>query len=280
MTKYTGHLHKMTTEVKEPIRYSLTLKSQEATLVDLPHLNEFIGHRLHLQFTGNINCINCQRAIKKTYNQGYCYPCLQKLAACDLCILKPENCHFDKGTCREPEWALSHCFTPHIVYLANSSGLKVGITREANLMTRWIDQGASQTLAIMRVQSRLQAGLLEQAIAKHVKDKTDWRAMLRSTPPEVNLKDARDEIFNKVATDIQRIAAKFKFGDIEILTSEKAHKFAYPVLEYPTKISSLCFDKNATISDTLLGIKGQYLIFASGVINLRKYTGYEILMEC
>lgn len=279
MTKYTGQLHKMQTWVQDPVRYGLVLTTDGVRHPDLPHINDLIGQKLSLQFTGNISCINCKRAIKKTFNQGYCYPCMQKLAACDLCILKPETCHFEKGTCREPEWALQHCFSPHIVYLANSSGIKVGITREGNLNTRWIDQGAVQTVAILRVKSRLQAGLLEQMFAKHVKDKTDWRAMLRNGHPEVDLTAKRDELFGLLAPKIQELASRFKFGDIEILTSEPVNTFKYPVLEYPQKINSLCLHKTPEITDKLMGVKGQYLLFESGVINLRKYTGYEISLE-
>jgi hypothetical protein len=66
--------------------------------------------------------------------------------------MKPETCHYHLGTCREPDWAQNHCFRPHIVYLANSSGVKVGITRKTQIPTRWLDQGASQALPIFEVQ--------------------------------------------------------------------------------------------------------------------------------
>lgn len=279
MTKYTGQLHKMRAAVQDPIDYSWVLKGDDSSLVALPKLNDLLGENFSLQFTGTIKCINCTRAIKKTFNQGYCYPCMQKLAACDMCILKPETCHYEKGTCREPSWALQHCFSPHIVYLANSSGLKVGITRESNLPTRWIDQGATQAVAIMRVQSRLQAGLLEKAIAEHVTDRTDWRKMLRNHQEPIDLMKKRDEVFSLLAEKIQSIASRFKFGQIEVLTAEPVHTFVYPVLQYPDKINSLCFDKTPNIHDKLLGVKGQYLLFKSGVINLRKYTGYEVTFE-
>ncbi len=279
MTKYTGQLHKMASKADDPVHYSFVLKQDGGNLNELPGANTLLGNTLQLHFTGNIHCIACKRAITKTFNQGYCFPCVKKLAACDMCIVKPETCHFDKGTCREPEWGLAHCFIPHIVYLANSSGLKVGITREIQVATRWIDQGAVQTLPILRVQSRLQAGLLEQEFAKHVKDKTDWRKMLMAANALEDLPAKRDELFSTLATKIQEIASKFKFGDIEMLTAEPVQTFNYPVLEYPQKINSLCFHKAPTIKDKLLGIKGQYLMFASGVINLRKYTGYEIAIE-
>ncbi len=279
MTKLTGQLHKMAGIAAEPIQYNFVLKYEGALIDGLVPVNEYLGQKLSLTFTGKINCINCNRLITKTYQQGYCFPCAKKLAANDMCILKPESCHFHLGTCREPEWGVRHCFIPHIVYLANSSGLKVGITRETQMPTRWIDQGAVQALPILRVQSRYQAGLIEVAIAKLISDKTDWRKMLRGNNDKIDMFAKRDEIFSKIAMVIQEIAAKFKFGDIEILTAEPVQEFNYPVLLYPDKIASLDFDKTPQISDILQGIKGQYLLFNSGVINLRKYTGYEISID-
>lgn len=276
MTKFTGQLHKMAGALAEPIQYNFVLKQDGVAIDGLGAVNSFLGRNLSIAFTGKINCISCNRAIKKTFQQGYCFPCAKKLAACDMCILKPQNCHFHLGTCREPDWGQNNCFIPHIVYLANSSGLKVGITRETHVPTRWIDQGAIQAVPILRVQSRYQAGLLEVAIAKLVSDKTDWRKMLRGGNDKIDMHAKRDEIFAEIAPAIQAIAAKFKFGDIEILTAEQVQELSYPVLQYPDKITTLDFDKTPQISDVLQGIKGQYLLFNSGVINLRKYTGYEV----
>ncbi|MFX4228644.1 MAG: DUF2797 domain-containing protein [Porticoccaceae bacterium] len=100
-------------------------------------LNGFIGKTIALRYLGEINCVYCGRKTSKSFNQGYCFPCVRKLAQCDSCIIKPETCHYDQGTCREPDWAQTHCFTDHMVYLANTSGLKVGITRVTQLPTRW-----------------------------------------------------------------------------------------------------------------------------------------------
>lgn len=276
MTKLVGQVHKMKAFAGRPVEYSFVLKQQGDALAGLPLANSWLGKQLNLHFTGKINCIGCQRPIKKTYQQGYCFPCAQKLASCDLCILKPHTCHYHKETCREPHWGLANCFIPHIVYLANSSGIKVGITRETHLPSRWIDQGASQGLPILRVQSRYQAGLLENAIASLITDKTDWRKMLRGTNHNENLQAKRDEIFSALAGKIQEIATQFKFGSIEMLTAEAVQELHYPVLQYPEKITTFDFDKTPEISDQLLGIKGQYLLFKSGVLNIRKYTGYEI----
>jgi len=191
MTKHIGQLRKMSVELADPVQYTFVLDDSSNS----PIVNEYLGKKLKLRFTGKISCIECGRKIKKSYQQGYCFPCTQKLAACDMCILKPEKCHYHEGTCREPEWGLQHCFQPHIVYLANSSGSKVGLTRETQVPIRWIDQGAVQAVPILRVQSRYQAGLLEVAFAKHVNDKTDWRKMLRGETGDADLRKQRDKLF-------------------------------------------------------------------------------------
>jgi hypothetical protein len=55
--------------------------------------------------------------------------------------------------------------------------------------------------------------------------------------------------------------------------------FNFPVQEYPTKVVSFNLDKNPVAQGTLMGIKGQYLILDSGVINLRKYGSYLVSVE-
>ena len=117
-------------------------------------MNALLGQQIKLNYMGEIHCLNCQRLTKKSYSGGFCFPCSHRLAQCDLCFMKPETCHYDAGTCREPEWGEAVCMQDHIVYLANSSGLKVGITRINQIPTRWIDQGATQALPIFRVKSR------------------------------------------------------------------------------------------------------------------------------
>ncbi len=279
MTKFKGLLQKMTVRHHEPVEYTFSLLNAGSTLDNLPVVNQFIGQEIHMHFTGKIHCIACHTKVRKTYQQGMCFPCTQRLACADLCIVKPEKCHFQHGTCREPEWGLSNCFIPHIVYLANSSGLKVGVTRESQLPTRWIDQGATQALAILRVKTRLQAGLLEVAIAKMINDKTNWRKMLSGKSTDEDLAAERDKIFLSLSAEIQKIAAQFEFGDIEMLTNEKVYNFNYPVLQYLEKITTRDFDKEPSIGGVLHGIKGQYLLFANGVVNLRKFTGYEIELQ-
>lgn len=193
-----------------------------------------------------------------------------------MCIVKPETCHYDAGTCREPEWGEQHCMQAHYVYLANSSGIKVGITRGSQIPTRWIDQGAAQALPVFRVASRYQSGLLEVVIKQHVSDRTDWRKMLKGDADPVDLVTLRDELVDTCNQEIAALEKQFGSGNIEFLPDEEVVEISYPVDQYPEKIKSLNLDKTPLIEAALLGIKGQYLIMDSGVINIRKYSGYKV----
>lgn len=239
-------------------------------------MNSLLEQKIKLEFSGDIHCVNCGRKTNKSFNQGHCFPCLQKLAQCDSCIIHPEKCHFDQGTCREPGWGERHCMQDHIVYLANSSGLKVGITRATQVPTRWIDQGATQALAIIRVRTRLQSGVLEMMFKQHVADKTNWRDMLKGTPEGLDMKAKSVELIEKCRSEIAELEERFGFFAISVLTGIEVVEIAYPVVRYLEKINSFNFDKDPVVEGTLLGVKGQYLIFDTGVINMRRFSGYDV----
>ena len=241
-------------------------------------LNPLIGKKISLQFHGKIACKNCGKATKKSYSQGYCYPCMSKLAQCDMCIMKPETCHFHLGTCRDPEWGETNCMVDHYVYLANSSGLKVGITRHTQLPTRWIDQGACQALPIFKVSTRLQSGLVETALAEFISDKTNWRAMLKGEPAAIDLKSRAEELIPEISMRLSQLRLKYGSDALQELNAD-VQDIHFPVSEYLTKISSFNFDKTPLVSGVLLGIKGQYLIFDKGVINMRKFSAYQISID-
>lgn len=243
---------------------------------ELVHMNPLIGQNIQIIFNGEIKCLNCERATKKSYSQGYCYVCMTKLARCDTCIMSPEKCHFDKGTCREPEWAEEFCMTDHIVYLANSSGLKVGITRVNQMPTRWIDQGAIQALPIMRVSTRQISGLVEVAFKAFTADKTNWRKMLKNEVEPLDLIGKRDHLLEQVKDSLNALTNQYGINNIQLLEDAKPLDFDYPVTEYPTKVTSYNLDKSPIVEGKLMGIKGQYLILDGGVINLRKYTSYRL----
>lgn len=238
-------------------------------------LNKRIGEPLSLRWTGAIACTHCGRATKKSFAQGHCYPCFKRLAQCDTCIMKPETCHFFQGTCRDPEWGERHCFQPHVVYLANSSGLKVGITRKTQMPTRWLDQGAIQALPILEVDTRQQSGFVEMLFKEQVADRTNWRAMLKGDVETMDLVAERDRLLGLLASGLNQLRDTHGSDAIRTL-EEPAQDFHYPVNVFPTKVVSHNFDKQPLVEGVLQGIKGQYLILDSGVINLRKFTGYEI----
>jgi len=261
LLKLKGSYNEATSEVS----YELPLGEM---LIDLM---PFIGKKIKFSYEGIIHCVATGEKIKKSYNSGYSYKAFISLAECDTCIVKPELCHYHLGTCREPKWGEAHCLQPHIVYLANSSGLKVGITREVNTPYRWIDQGAVAALPLVKVKNRLTSGLIEVELAKVYADKTNWRAMLQEGDVEVDLEETKELIFNTFG-DL--------FDDHEAIEVESPIlEFKYPVLEYPKKVKSLSFDKESVIEGTLMGIKGQYLIFDKGVLNMRKHQGYELTLE-
>lgn len=270
---FKGHLEKMGAILTDPVQYRLNLGS------DSIELNSLLGKEIVLEFKNLINCLNCKKSIKKTYAGGYCFPCSQILAKCDLCILKPQLCHYHKGTCREPKWGESHCMIPHYVYLSNTSGLKVGITRANQAPTRWIDQGAIAGLPILKVATRFQSGIAEEVISEYLNDKTDWRKMLRGDIPFLDLSQERDSLFEQMGADLDEIENRFEKGQIEILEGGDQVNINYPVLEYPKALKSLKLDTHSKISGTLLGIKGQYLLLNCGVINIRSHSGYFVEFE-
>ncbi len=271
MQGYTKKMRaRLDSDPSQPVQYELPLGEQ---LIDL---NPLIGKSIKLTYTGKIACIHCNKVIKKSFNQGYCYPCFISLAQCDMCIMKPETCHYEAGTCREPAWGEEFCFKPHIVYLANSSGIKVGITRQTQIPTRWIDQGAVQALPVFKVQSRYISGLIEIVIAKHVSDKTSWQKMLKSKAEPIDLITKRDELLSVCKIELDEIIQRFGVQAVEVLSGEPVVDIQFPVDSYPLKVKSFNLDKNPEISGVLHGIKGQYLLLDTGVINIRKYTGYEL----
>ena len=268
-----GSLSKMKAHLDAPVQYAFRLGDEEVPV------NPLVGKHLRLEYLGAIHCSHCGRKTKTSFSQGYCYPCMQKLAQCDICIMSPEKCHFDQGTCREPSWGEQFCMTDHIVYLANSSGVKVGITRASQVPTRWIDQGATQALPILRVATRQQSGFVEDLLRTQVADKTNWRALLKGDATPVDLLAIREQLFDSCGAGITELQQRFGLQAIQPLSAAEALEIRYPIEAYPAKINSFNLDKLPLAEGTLLGIKGQYLMFDTGVINIRKYTAYQLAIH-
>ena len=267
-----GNVRKMKTALEEPVQYHMLLGD-----VEVP-LNQYLGRQLQLDYQGVINCIHCDRKTSKSFNQGYCYPCFKRLAQCDSCIISPEKCHYAAGTCREPAWGEQHCMIDHIVYLANTSGIKVGITRGSQVPTRWIDQGATQAKPIFRVDTRHHSGMVEVLFKNHIADNTNWQAMLKGDAQDRDLELVRQQLLAECGEQVEALRAEHGLQAITLLEDAPETRISYPVMEYPEKVKSFNLDKTPSIGGTLMGIKGQYLIFDSGVINLRKYGGYHLTL--
>jgi len=278
-TTLTGNIRKMhVSAAGETNHVKYTLPVGERTI----DMNALIGQQIDMAHTGTINCVHCGRVTKKSFNQGYCYPCLTRLAQCDSCIIKPELCHYHEGTCREPEWGERNCMDDHFVYLANTGNVKVGITRHVQdkVSSRWIDQGASQAVVMLRVPNRLTSGLVETLCKDYIADKTNWRTMLKAQPEPQDLYAKKEELLQAIGPQLDALRQEKGLQAITEIDSECV-SIQYPVNQYPVKIKSINLDKTPSFSGTLLGIKGQYLLLDDDrVINMRKYAGYELEVTC
>lgn len=258
-----AELRKMESTANEKGLVSYQICSKDGKI----SISELLGKEIEMQFTGTIRCIACGKVTKKSFGQGYCYPCFISSPETEECVLKPHLCQAHLGIARNMEFAAQHCLTDHYVYLAISGGLKVGVTRHTQIPTRWIDQGASQGLIVAQTPNRYLAGTIEVELMKTFSDKTNWRAMLTNKDPDIDLKEKRKSLATLLDTNLSKYLTD-KFEPTKLL---------YPVISYPTKVSSLNFDKTPTIRGNLQGIRGQYLIFEEGqVINLRTFSGYEV----
>jgi hypothetical protein len=260
----TGRLSKLKIKEGSPSSYQLMMSGKS---IDL---SSCIGQQIQISFDGDIFCEVCHELTPKSY-QGCCFNCFNVLAMNDRCVMQPHLCHFAKGTCREPAWGMLHCMQPHIVYLAWTSDLKVGITKVQNIPERWLDQGALVAKVLCKTQSRYHAGLIENHLHQTYSDRTQWQSMLKasSIPQELDIikewENAKQVVLN----------ASFSFMDTVEFIDQTAQYFSYIAPGQP-KIKSLSLDKVSKVSDVLRGMKGQYLYLDSGVINIRKHTGYQV----
>ena len=262
--QHFGNLRKMQTRLEDVAHYTLVLNGKP---IDM---NAKIGKTIRLSFDGTINCIACGRTTKKSFGQGFCFPCFRDAPESSECILRPELCRAHEGEARDMAWAEKHCLVEQIVYLARSSAIKVGITRASQMPTRWIDQGASDAIVFARVPNRYTAGLVEVAMKEHLTDRTNWQRMLKNEVIDADLVATKASLTETLDPDLRQ------FVD----TDDTICTINYPVERYPEKVKSVGFDKQAEIEGCLAGIKGQYLIFDDNrVLNIRKHNGYSITVS-
>lgn len=229
-------------------------------------LNDLVGQELSIEFLKKINCIYCGRKIRKTYSDGYCYQCFIEQPTAAECVIRPALCQAHLGGGRDPEWEQVNHMVPHYVYLALSSKLKVGVTRD--WPTRWLDQGADAIKVIACTPYRQLAGLIELELAQHYSDKLSWQGMLKG-----NIIEGVD-----LHQEAQRCKDLLSNELIQYLTPNSALlSLKYPINEYPSKVKSTKLDKQDELSGTLMGVKGQYLIFDQNrVINMRSHSAYQV----
>jgi len=263
--RYNGTLLKMETKLVNPIEYELPIGDE------LVYMNPLIGKYIAFKWLKEIYCVSCGRKTNKSFAQGFCYPCFLNAPETSECIFRPELCRAQDGIARDMEWAENHCLYDHIVYLAISSGIKVGVTRSGQIPARWIDQGAWQAIKLAKTPNRYTAGLIEVALKEHISDRTNWQRMLKNQLIEgVDLTIAKKDMIAHLPSDLQNYLSE----------EDNITEINYPVNEYPEKVKSLSFDKLGEIAGRLWGVKGQYLIFDDGtVVNMRKHTGYMVELE-
>lgn len=254
----------MITEIGSPVQYYLDMGD------DFLIMNQLLDKKMSIRFE-KYQCLNCGED-KKIFRQGFCYDCFFKMPQAGDWVMKPElsKAHLDIED-RDLEFEKELQLQPHVVYLANSSDVKVGVTRKTQIPTRWIDQGAHEAIVIVEVPNRYLAGIAEVALKDHVSDKTNWRKMLTNDIVDLDLNAEKERLSEFLPDEIKPYYSEFKSKEMEI---------EFPVLKYPVKINSLNLDKTQSYTGTLKGIKGQYLLFEDGtVFNVRNFEGFVVEVE-
>jgi len=261
--QYQGVLRKMETEFGQPIQYFLIFEN------DFLNMNQLLNKTIRIQFVKH-QCLNCGLD-KPIYRQGFCRSCFYEIPQAADWIMRPElsTAHLDKED-RDLEYEKRAQLQPHIVYLANSSNVKVGVTRKNQVPTRWIDQGAHEAIEIVEVPNRYLAGITEVALKEHVSDKTNWRTMLKNDITDESLEVWKQKLKVYIPEEAQ---------DYFIENNSETH-LDFPVLQYPEKPKSLNIEKAQEFIGKLVGIKGQYLIFEDQtVFNIRANEGNVVAIS-
>tara|TARA_R110000751_G_scaffold119345_4_gene219948 strand:+ start:16432 stop:17226 length:795 start_codon:yes stop_codon:yes gene_type:complete len=257
---YQGVLTKMQTEFSKPINYYMVFKN------DFININQLLDKTLTFSFV-KYECLNCHLD-KPIYRQGFCKSCFFEIPQAAGWIMKPElsQAHLDIEE-RDLAYEKQVQLQPHIVYLANSSNIKVGVTRKGQVPTRWIDQGAHEAIEIVEVPNRYLAGITEVALKDYVGDKTNWRTMLKNDIKDENLIEWRDKLKQYIPDEAKQY----------FIEDNQETNIEFPVLQYPTKPKSLNFTKTPHYTGVLKGIKGQYLIFEDNTVcNIRSNEGLVV----
>ena len=257
---YQGVLTKMVTEFGSPIQYYLVFEN------DFLNMNQLLNKQITMQFV-KYQCLNCGLD-KPIFRQGFDKQCFYDTASTGDWIMRPElsTAHLGKED-RDLEYEKKVQLQPHIVYLANTGQIKVGVTRKGQVPYRWIDQGAHQAIELVEVPNRFLAGITEVAIKEFISDKTNWRKMLTNDSNELDIMSCKEDIKKHIPNE----ALEY------YIQSNSETDINFPVKEYPIKPITQKLIKTQEIKGTLKGIKGQYLIFEENkVFNVRSHEGFVV----
>jgi Protein of unknown function (DUF2797) len=250
--------------------------------VDTNILDFCIGSTYTIQWTGNKYCTACLKKVAKLF-QGFCWTCCQTKAIADLCMVSPHKCHYALGTCREPQWAQTHCFQPHYIYLAFTNDFKIGITRQSRLQTRWLEQGALCAMPLALLNTRQEVGLTEHALHAFFKGSSHWLKMLNQTvQPSQDTIQKTYELVQKhwdalsVSTEKKSIILPVLNKNLDIMQS--AWTASYPVQhDKPVAWKSIDLEKTPTIEFTVHGMKANYVLTtANQCFNFNKFAGFQV----
>jgi hypothetical protein len=257
---YEGVLTKMKTELTDTVQYYLLFEQ------DFINMNQVINKKISINFL-HYFCLNCNKE-KKVFANGVCYQCFVMLPEMGEWVMRPELSKAHLGIAdRDLDYEQKAQLQPHVVYLANSSNVKVGVTRKSQIPTRWIDQGAHEAIEVVEVPNRYLAGVTEVALKDHVSDKTNWRQMLTNNLKDLDLAEIKESLRQHLPEEVQEY----------YLANSKELELKFPVEQYPEKIKTLNLAKTPFYEGILKGIKGQYLIFEDGtVFNVRKHEGFLV----
>jgi hypothetical protein len=264
-----GNIRKMQVENASPVQYTLPLFNNlhEGEYVTM---NDFVGKQITIRFTGTINCVVTGKKINKSFGEGMSYDAWKSSPMAVESIINPEldTAHLGIGL-RDLEWERERHVQPHYVYLAQTHSIKVGVTRENSIPSRWIDQGAWKALKFACTPYRQKAGIIETELKAHITDKTNWRKMLTDEKGEGSFEEEHSRLKDLLPRHLKQFVLPY--------SSETVTEIEYPVLKYPEKVKSFKLDSRPEVTETLVGIRGQYLIFAdNSVINMRSHAGYQI----
>lgn len=260
---YEGVLTKMQTEFTTMVQYYLIFQQ------DFLNLNQVLDKRISINFL-RFECLHCKME-KKVFRNGVCYNCFSKAPEMGEWVIRPElsTAHLNMENI-DLEYEKEVQLSPHILYLANSGNVKVGVTRKSQIPVRWIDQGAHNAIEVLETPNRYLAGIAEVALKDHVSDKTNWREMLTDKYKSLNLSEIKQQLRQHIPEEARAY----------FIENSKEFNLKFPVLKYPPKVRGLNLSKNPFYEGTLKGIKGQYLIFEDGMVfNVRKHEGFRIALS-